>query len=234
MLLAGCVIRGRSSLRRLTITIRNPQLDNRRWCEEFGTLLSNNPQLTDLQVHNKDLHLPPVIAALCARRDSVLQSLTLTLGEVIDQDLSALQDLRLQKGDLRTVSLLEGSNEGYPDMYANAIARILSSSVGTITSLELPAEGVKQILEDLPNFPNLEALHAWSNAITACPCFTTVQPNLRTLVWLMRDTYIFDWAQELQSLAQRFHVASGAHRRSTRPVAGQCKWTLGLDDSPKI
>ncbi len=204
MSLAHWVARGRRYLRELELKISNPQPDNWRWCNDFATLLLNNPQLTSLHVYNKDLHLPPVIAALCSPKDSVLEHLTLTLGEVIGQDLTVLRNLELQNGQLHTVSLLEGSSIGYPDLYADTIARILSSSAGTVTSLELPAQGVNRFLKDLPDFPNLEVLHAWSDTIAESPCFASVQPKLHTLVWLIGDINIFSDAEGLQSFAERF------------------------------
>ncbi|KAF7791385.1 hypothetical protein EIP86_002399 [Pleurotus ostreatoroseus] len=202
ILLSSWRPRGPSPYLTLEVHVESPQHDLSRYYKEFADYLSNFSRFISLSIHNRGLHLPPIIAAICNL--TWLRYLVLTLGEIPDNmDLSMLEDVTLEQRKLCTVTLLEGSREGYPVVYARAIAGLLRASSGTITSLKLPAEGVQQFFGGDVHFSNLEELHIWTDMMATNPCFTITQPKLRTLVLLVRDTSFFDDKQALESLAQR-------------------------------
>lgn len=129
-------------------------------------------RLKRLAVYCHSLAGPAVIAALCAREHSKLTSLALTIGELDDaEDLSVLQGLRLETGELFFWRLDGCVQAAYPRPYVDAIARIAQASADGIHNLVIyDTEHVPQFFKDVDLFSKLRYLYIRDQDILALPC----------------------------------------------------------------
>ncbi len=121
--------------------------------------IHNMPMLRELRLERPGFHAPVVIAALCARKESQLETLWLALDELRGtEDFSVLQNLNLSSGKLKRFTLEAAPWDDYPDAYTDAIARIITTSAHSIKNLTLCISGAKPVLRPPITFPKLEAV----------------------------------------------------------------------------
>lgn len=139
----------------------------------FAKVLRKMPILKVLEVHTPILCGPAVVAELCAREDSVLRTLHMKIGTVEDtDDFSGLSDLKLRTGKLQSIYLEGGKQAEYPQLFVDAISRIIQASAGSITHLNIcETQHVHQFFVGVDRFPMLEELVIRDTDLIPRPCF---------------------------------------------------------------